>query len=348
MPTSKVRSGKCCWKWCRPDRVHHRRGDRHDVVAPLADLDDLVGEDVGPDRTLGVLLAGVDVERPGRVELVGLVLLGGVVAEALAGQRVHDHRAAEPLGLRERLLDRGAVVAVDRPDVLEPEVLEEALRGERVLEALLDRVQRVVRRVADARDGVEAPLDLVEGLLVARVGAQRGERVGQAADGRGVGAAVVVDDDHQPAGAGDGDVVERLPGHAAGERAVADHGDDVAVLALDRVGLGQAVGVAERGRGVGVLDDVVVALGPARVAGQAALLAQVLELRDAAGEQLVHVGLVAGVPHDAVVRASRRPGGSPASARRRRGWGRGGRRCARRWRPAGRGPRRRGRRAARR
>ena len=47
-----------------PDRVHHRGGDRDDVLAALADVDDLVGEDVGPDPALGVLLAGLDVEGP--------------------------------------------------------------------------------------------------------------------------------------------------------------------------------------------------------------------------------------------------------------------------------------------
>ena len=91
--------------------------------------------------------------------------------------RVHDHRAVELLGLGERLLHRGAVVAVDRADVLEAEVLEEALRRERVLDALLHGVQGVVRRRADAADGVEAALDQVEDVLVARVGAQRGEAV---------------------------------------------------------------------------------------------------------------------------------------------------------------------------
>ena len=72
------------------------------------------------------------------------------------------------------------------------------------------------------------------------------------------------------------------------------------VLAADRVGLGQAVGVAQRGRGVGVLDDVVLGLGLARVAAEAALPAQPVELPGAAGQHLVHVGLVAGVPHDPV------------------------------------------------
>jgi len=45
---------------------------------------------------------------------------------------VHDHRATEVLGGGQRLLDRLQVVAVDRADVLQAEVLEEALRGEGV------------------------------------------------------------------------------------------------------------------------------------------------------------------------------------------------------------------------
>ena len=302
MPTSKVRSGNRAWNWCSPTGCI--------IAAVIATTswrrwpirDDLVGERVGPDAALGVLLARVGVERPDLVELVGLVPLRGVVAEPLAGDRVHDHRAVELLGLGQRLLHRRPVVAVDRADVLQPEVLEEPLRRDGVLDALLHRVQGVVRRRADARHGVEPPLDHVEHLLVARAGAQRGERGGEPADGRRVGAAVVVDDDHQPRPVRDGDVVERLPGHAAGERAVADHRDDVPVLAADRVGLGQPVGVAQRGRGVAVLDDVVRRLGLARVAAQPALDPQPVELAGPSGEHLVHVGLVAGVPHDPVAR----------------------------------------------
>ena len=167
-----------------------------------ADRDDLVGEHVGPDLALGVLLAGLGVERARAVELVGLVPLGRVVAEALAGHHVHDHRAVELLRLGERLLDRRTVVAVDGADVLQAEVLEEALRGEGVLHALLHRVQRVVDGRADAADAVEPLLDQVEDLLVAGAGAQRRQVVGEAADGRGVGPAVVVDHDDQPAVAG--------------------------------------------------------------------------------------------------------------------------------------------------
>jgi hypothetical protein len=122
----------------------------------------------------------------------------------------------------------------------------------------------------------------------------------RSADGGRVGPAVVVDDDDQLGVLGHRDVVERLPGHPAGQGAVTDDRDDVPVLAPDRVGLGQAVGIAQRGGGVRVLDDVVLGLRLAGVAAEAALLPQLVELGGAAGDHLVHVGLVPGVEDDPV------------------------------------------------
>ena len=113
------------------------------------------------------------------------------------------------------------------------------------------------------------------------------------------GPAVVVEDDHHPL-ARVAEVVERLVGHAAGEGAVADHGHHPPVAALELEGGGHAVGVAEDGRGVAVLDPVVLGLGAARVAGEPVLLAEVGEGVAAAGDQLVHVGLVPGVPQQQV------------------------------------------------
>ena len=103
------------------------------------------------------------------------------------------------------------------------------------------------------------------------------------------------------------EVVERLVGHAAGQRAVADHGHDPTVLALQLERGGHAVGVAEDRRRVAVLDPVVLRLGAAGVARQPVLLAQVGELVPAAGHQFVHVGLVAGVPQQEVTRGVEGP-----------------------------------------
>ena len=99
------------------------------------------------------------------------------------------------------------------------------------------------------------------------------------------------------------DVVDRLVRHPAGERAVADHRDDVTVrvgaqIACDR----HAVGVGQHRGRVTVLDVVVLGFLTTRVAGQAALLSELLELVPAAGDDLVDVRLVAGVPQDGVGR----------------------------------------------
>ena len=128
-----------------------------------------------------------------------------------------------------------------------------------------------------------------------------GER-GDVGDRRGVAAAVVVEhDDDAPAAVAE--VVERLVGHPTGHRAVADHGDDVAVRVAPGVtGGGEPVGVREDRRGVAVLDVVVAALLARRVAGEAAGLAQLGEPGAAPGHHLVDVGLVAGVPEDGVAR----------------------------------------------
>jgi hypothetical protein len=229
---------------------------------------------------------------------VDLVGLGGRIAEALRGDGVHDDRPTEGAGPAQRGLHDLDVVPVDRADVLQAEVLEHALRGEHVLEALLDRVQRVVERGTDHGRALQRLAHLEQGVLVAGAQAEGGQRVGHSPDGRRVRPAVVVDDDDDRPVLRGRDVVQRLPGHAAGERPVAHDGDHGAGVPADGEGLGQPVGVGQRRRRVAVLDPVVLALRAARVPGEATALAQPLEPLDAPGEHLVHVGLVAGVEDD--------------------------------------------------
>jgi len=52
----------------------------------------------------------------------------------------------------------------------------------------------------------------------------------------------------------------------------------------------------------GVLDDVVLGLGPVRIAGEAATLAKPVEGRQPPGQHLVNVGLVPGVEHQGIAR----------------------------------------------
>ncbi len=102
-------------------------------------------------------------------------------------------------GAAQRGLDGGDVVAVDRTDVLQAQVLEHALRREGVLEALLGAVQRFVQRAAHDGGALHDLLAPGQETFVAVGGAQGGEVVGEAADGGRVGALVVVDDDDEGA-----------------------------------------------------------------------------------------------------------------------------------------------------
>ena len=118
--------------------------------------------------------------------------------------------------------------------------------------------------------------------------------------GRDAVLVVVEHDDQAPAQFAD--VVQPLEGHAARERAVADHRDDVVLLALQVARHGESQRRRKRGAAVTGAERIVFALDAPRVAGDSAERAQRVELGVAAGHQLVRVGLMPDVPHDAVVR----------------------------------------------
>ena len=132
---------------------------------------------------------------------------------------------------------------------------------------------------------------------------QSGEGVGEPADGGPVGPSVVVDDDdHGPVDTL-GDALQRLPGHAAGQCPVPDDRDDPSVgLPGDGERLGQTVSVGQGRRPVGGLRPVVRTLVTGRVARQSVTLPQGVEEVAASGDDLVDVGLVAGVEDDRVRR----------------------------------------------
>src|SRR5207249_9404382 len=98
------------------------------------------------------------------------------------------------------------------------------------------------------------------------------------------------------------DVVQPLEREARGERAVADDGDDVEVLALEVARDGHAVRGGDARAGVTRAEDVVLRLAAREEAADAAELPQRVEALAAPGEDLVHVRLMAGVPDELVAR----------------------------------------------
>ena len=98
------------------------------------------------------------------------------------------------------------------------------------------------------------------------------------------------------------EIVECLVGHAAGHRAVANDGNNVAAIwrLTTIAGNGQAVCITQHGRGMTVLDEVVHAFFAAWVARDAAGLAQLAEAAAPSSHNFVDVGLMARVPKNCV------------------------------------------------
>ena len=188
---------------------------------------------------------------------------------------------------------------VDGSGVPDAEGLEEGVGRDHLAEGAGQSVDARVGEVADAGQLPDDVADPLAGLDVGRVEAEVGEAEGQPRHRGCVGASVVVEDDDDR-GAGVAEVVQGLVGHPAGEGPVADHGHHPPLAALELEGAGQAVGVAENGRGVAVLHPVVLGLGPVGIAREPVGLAELGERVAPSGDQLVHVGLVPGVPQEDV------------------------------------------------
>ena len=138
-------------------------------------------------------------------------------------------------------------------------------------------------------------------VLVARVGDDVGQVLGDGADVLVDRPFVVVEDDHQPLGVV-GNVVERLVGDAAGKGRVAAERHDAFRAAAQVARRRHAERGGERRARVACAEAVVLALGAEHEAVEAARLPDGVEAVATAGQQLVDVGLVADVEDEAVGR----------------------------------------------
>ena len=141
------------------------------------------------------------------MELIPLILLGSFEALALLGDGMNQHWSLEVASTFKMTDDSADVMPVNRACVLQPKVGEHPLRCKNVLHARLESMQEVVDGPAQQRHPVELVLDEAQGTFIALVGTQPGKVLGKPADRRGVGAAVVVDDDHDSQVRLGGDVV---------------------------------------------------------------------------------------------------------------------------------------------
>ena len=294
-----VAVGKALFKLDHARALAHGRGDAHQarvlrrhVAQPLAEH---LGERLlGGRGWLGQAHAGV--------ELAGAVVghgvgLGQLVALALLGHHVQELRALQALDVFQRRDQRVEVVPVDGADVVKAEFLEQRGGHHHAFGLLLEalgqfeqgrhRAQHGLAHVLGG--GIELPAHQLRKVAV------------ESAHG-GADAHVVVVQHHQQVAVGHARVVERLEGHAGTHRAVANNGYRMAVVALALGGQCHAQGCRDAGAGMRRAKGVVDALGALRKARDAAQLAQRVHAVAAAGQDLVRVGLVAHVPHQAVFR----------------------------------------------
>ena len=103
------------------------------------------------------------------------------------------------------------------------------------------------------------------------------------------------------------DVVERLERQAAHQGRVADDDRDPLEPVAQVARLGQPLGDRQPRPGVAAVEHVVRRFAAPREATDAVELAERPEPIEAAGQQLVRVGLVAGVPDDPVARRFEQP-----------------------------------------
>ena len=170
MPTSKQRSGKFLGEQVETGARRHRGGDGDDLVVLLRLLDQRVGVDLGVGRRRRLRLrlrAGRDVELDDAVILVG-GFLGRLVALALLRDDVDQERpvlgVAHVVEHRQQVID---VVAVDRADIEEAELVEQRAAGDESAGIFLHRHRALLE------EGRQQLGQLLHGMVHGAVGRDR-------------------------------------------------------------------------------------------------------------------------------------------------------------------------------
>jgi len=261
MPTSKVRAGNSAANRSTPGARRHRRRHRHDLRVLARLLDQALPEHLGIGRRVRLRLG----LRPGRdIELhhpVVLVLgrLRRRVALALLGDDVDQHRAV--LGVAHVLQHRqqvGEVMPVDRPDVIEPELLEQGASGPEPAGELLGARRALFEHLG------QVGRQLLGDLAQRAIGAPRQQprQVGRHRADRRRNRHVVVVEHHDQPRVHRPRIVHRLVGHAGRHRPVADHAHHIVRLALEVARHRHPQPRRDRGRGMRRPERVVGAFRP--------------------------------------------------------------------------------------
>ena len=247
---------------------------------------------------------GLDLRAGDHVESVDAVIfvgggLGRRVALALLGHDMDEHRA---VGQIAHVLQDGQqmveIMAVDRPDIEEAELLEQSAAGPEAAAEFFGAPRLLEEEFRQALG------ELLGRLADRAIGLARHQprQIGRHRAGRRRDRHVVVVENDDQARMQRAGVVHRLIGHARRHRAVADHRDDM-IVALRKIARHRhAEPGRNRGRGMRRAERIIFALRPLGEAGKAARLAQSADAVAPAGQDFMRIGLVPDVPDDAVAR----------------------------------------------
>jgi len=198
-----------------------------------------------------------------------------------------------------RLEQRVHVVPRHDADVGQPEILEQLAGLGEVHDGLAEPATPFEGGLADDRDALDRA---IVGALALAPGVRQldlGEVLADRPDRRADGHLVVVDDDQHLCLAVP-DVVQRLERQAAHQRRVA-HDDRDALKAVAEIArLREALSDGQAGARMSTIEHIVRRFTATREPTDTIELAKRREPLEPAGQQLVRVRLVAGIPHDAI------------------------------------------------
>ena len=210
----------------------HRGGNRDDFRILFRFLDQALGEDFcvnGRIRLRLGLRAGRDVEFDNAMIFVGGDF-GRAIALALLGDDMDQDRAgfrvAHVFQHGQEMIE---IMSVDRTDIIEAELLEQGAAGHHAAGIFLGADRALLEEFRQVRGELFA--DLAQ-RTIGFPGDQPRQISRHRADRRGNRHVIVVEHDDQPRIHRAG-IVHGFVGHAGRHRAVADHGDDIVLLAVE-------------------------------------------------------------------------------------------------------------------
>ena len=164
----------------------------------------------------------------------------------LVRNAVDDDRTAVGTGPMQQVCHCFHIVTIHRPEIFQTQIFKHSLRGHNIFDALLHAVEGFVDRTTDYRCAFEHLLAPFEETVIAPGSTQCGEVLGKTADGRRVRTRVVIDHHDKWQIGPRGNVVQRLPRHASGQRTIANHSNHAATrLPLQGKCLGHTIGIRQ-------------------------------------------------------------------------------------------------------